>query len=79
MRALRQVAPGTAGNLGGDRLARAIDYPLLVVAAGIRQRRPWRRTGGIRCWAIRSAGSPAASWRRGTRAVCAPDAAIAFV
>ena len=32
MRALRQTAPGTAGNLGGDRLARAIDYPLLVVA-----------------------------------------------
>ena len=32
MRPLRQMAPGTAGNLGGDRLARAIDYPLLVVA-----------------------------------------------
>ena len=32
MRPLRQTAPGAAGNLGGDRLARAIDYPLLVVA-----------------------------------------------
>ena len=30
MRPLRRVAPGTGGNLGGDRLAAAIDYPLLV-------------------------------------------------
>ena len=47
--------------------------------AGIRRRRPWRQTGSIRCSAIRSAGSPAASWKRGTGAVCAPDAVIAFV
>jgi integrase len=29
---LRHVAPGTSANLGGDRLVRAIDFPLLVVA-----------------------------------------------
>ena len=70
MRPLRQTAPGTAGNLGGDRLARAIDYPLLVLAGWDPATQTLAPDRGIRCWATRSAGSPGASWRRGTRAVC---------
>lgn len=79
MRALRQVAPGTAGNLGGDRLARAIDYPLLVLAGwdpATQTLAPDREHPLLGYPVCRS---PAASWRRGTRAVCAPDAVIAFV
>ena len=32
MRPLRDAASGTSANLGGDRLGRAIDYPLLILA-----------------------------------------------
>ena len=76
------AAPGGARHRGGSwaetgspgrSTTRCSSRP-----AGTRRRRPWRRTGSTRCWAIRSAGSPAASWRRGTGAACAPAAVIAF-
>ena len=70
---------GTAGNLGGDRLARRDRLRRCSSSVGWDPAtRPWPRTASIRCSAIRSAGSPAASSRRGARAGCAPAAAPAF-